>query len=265
MHDLFSPQGLLSIQRLATRPSALIFDFDGTLAPIVPHRNDAKIPAQTAAHLMVLSRSWPVAVVTGRSVEDAQKRLGFTPDYLFGNHGSERAGHPALDTLDAGLNKCRTLLSEHALALTARKVSVEDKGLSLALHYRQCDDPVGTSIWLEELLQSIAKDTAVTGGHMVINVLPTRAADKGDALLTILQESSAETALVVGDDENDEAAFLKAPENALTVRIGLHGTCSHARFNLSGQHQISALLSILVRQKNQFCYAFDKKKYAALL
>ena len=250
MRHLFSSEGLCCTQRLASFPSVLIFDFDGTLAPIVPHFNDAKVPVRTAQQLMALSRWWPIAVVTGRSVDDAKKRLGFTPDYLFGNHGAQRADQVIASYMSEGLNTCRKLLHRYLPALVARKVGVEDKGMSLALHYRQCDNPVAVCAWLHELMASVPDDIVVTDGHLVINILPMHAPDKGDALLTILQDCAAINALVIGDDDNDEAAFVKAPKHAVTVRIGPPGVVSRARFRLHGQNQVGALLAKLVELGN---------------
>ena len=257
MRHLFSSEGLSCIQRLALFPSVLVFDFDGTLAPIVPHFDDAKVPVQTARQLMALSRWWPVAVVTGRSVDDAKKRLGFTPDYLFGNHGAQRADQVIDPHLSEGLNTCRKLLHRHLPALVGRKVDVEDKGMSLALHYRQCDNPVTVCAWLHELMASTPDDIVVTDGHMVVNILLMHAPDKGDALLTILQDCGATNAFVVGDDDNDEAAFVRAPQQAVTVRIGLPEVVSRARFRLHGQYQIGALLAKLMDLRNWKCEMCD--------
>ena len=50
----------------------------------------------------------------------------------------------------------------------------------------------------------------LTDGHMVVNILLMHAPDKGDALLSLLQDCDVANALVVGDDDNDEAAFEKS-------------------------------------------------------
>lgn len=250
MRHLLSPAGLFSIQQMASLPSVLIFDLDGTLAPLVSHFSDARVPLHTARLLTFLSRLWPIAVVTGRSVKDAEQRLGFTPDYLFGNHGAERAGQPASANLSERLNTFRHVLHQYAVAMAARKVVLEDKGISLALHYRQSDNPVATCAWLHELVDSVPTDVVATDGHKVVNILQPHAPDKGDALKVIMQDSHAVSALVVGDDDNDESAFVMAPELAVTVRIGALTTNSRAKFRLDGQHQVDWLLEFLLRQRN---------------
>ena len=260
MGHLFSPVGMLCLQRLAAVPSVLVFDLDGTLAPIVTHFSQAAVPAGTARRLTRLTQFWPVVVVTGRSVADARRILGFTPDYLFGNHGAERADQndQIKEMAKAGqavttqrLNNYRQLAGQFANALEARNVNFEDKGLSLALHYRQSNSPVSTRAWLHELISSVGAraegpEALVTDGHMVINILLPHAPDKGDALLTTMQECGAQTALVVGDDANDEPAFVKAPSHAVTVRINAAHAPTSARFSLSGQFEVDTLLEHLL-------------------
>ena len=208
------------------------------------------MPLRTAKQLTDLSRLWPIAIVTGRSIKDTEGRLGFTPDYLFGNHGAERMGQLATPNLSAGLNAFRHVLLQHAAAMTAQKIVVEDKGMSLALHYRQSDNPAATCAWLHQLIISARTDVVVTDGHKVINILQLHALDKGDAVKIILQESNAVSALVVGDDNNDESAFLMAPELAVTVRIGLELTDSCAKFRLDSQDQVDWLLQFLLGLKH---------------
>ena len=248
MRNLFSTEGLFALQNLASVPSVLVFDLDGTLAPLVPHFADAKVPLRMTGQLMSLSRLWPIAVVTGRSVKDAQGRLGFTPDYLFGNHGAERAGQPALASFSDGLDAFRRFVHPHLKAMTAQKIILEDKEMSLALHYRQADNPASTCAWLHALITTGPADVVVTHGHNVINILQLHAPDKGHALQRIMQDSQAVCALVVGDDDNDESAFAMAPELAVTVRIGAATTKSCARFRLNYQHQVERLLDALLEK-----------------
>ena len=249
MAGLFSPHGLFSVCRLAAVPSVLAFDLDGTLAPLVPRPDDARVPAATAERLKALSRLWPLGIITGRGIDDAKHRLGFTPRYLFGNHGAERAGSAASAVLHGRLDPCREHLRRCKPAMQSRWIVLEDKGLSLALHYALAPNIVMTRAWLDELIAPVGDQVHATHGHQVLNITPHHAPDKGDALQAILQASGVTNALVVGDDENDEAAFAKAPKQAVTVRIGPPGVYSRARFRLSGQYQISALLTILLNLK----------------
>jgi len=56
-----------------TRPLAVFLDYDGTLTPIVPHHRDAWLPAATRDAVAALARRIPVAVVSGRDLDDVRK------------------------------------------------------------------------------------------------------------------------------------------------------------------------------------------------
>ena len=246
MARLFSPHGLFSVCRLAAVPSVLAFDLDGTLAPLMPRPTDARVPEDTAARLKALSRVWPLGVITGRAVDDARDRLGFTPRYLFGNHGAERANTAASTVLHDRLDPCREHLHRYRPAMQTRWIVFEDKGLSLALHYALAPNVAMTRAWLDTLIAPVSDQIHATHGHQVMNIVPQHAPDKGDALLEIMQDCRAVKALVVGDDVNDECAFDKAPAGSVTVRIGPPQVPTSARFRLSFQSQVDRLLSMLL-------------------
>ena len=246
MADVFSAPGMASLTRLGAVPSVLAFDLDGTLAPIVPNPDDARVPETTAALLTALERLWPLAIITGRSIADARERLGFLPTYLYGNHGAERPEGTLTSAWRRRLNPCRKHLISNRAELASRGVVVEDKGLSLALHYRSSGDAGMASSWLDALVAPVNGSIHTSHGHWVMNITPRHAPDKGDALLEVVQCSRAVQALMVGDDVNDECAFAKAPPGSVTVRVGPLDTSSGAQFRLSAQGRVDELLTMLL-------------------
>ena len=64
---------------------AIVRLVDGTLAPIVARPADARVPAAVAHRLQRLASRLPVAVVSGRRVQDVRPRLLFTPWPSVGN------------------------------------------------------------------------------------------------------------------------------------------------------------------------------------
>ena len=264
---LFSARGVRDLRALARRRCALVFDLDGTLAPLVAQRTDAQVPAATAARLQQLCRSWPTAVVTGRSASDAAARLGFEPGCLIGNHGAERWGASATDNsraLHSALAPVRERLRLAAGDLQACGIEVEDKGLSLALHYRDSTDPATALATARELLATGADALRIAHGHHVVNVTPLNAPDKGDALKAVLAEWDLDCALVVGDDSNDEPAFLKAPPGSVTVRIGPLETRTSARFRLDFQTDVDQLLDQMLRLRAAAGSIFENHRAAAV-
>lgn len=246
MTALFSPQGLLSVYRLAVTPSLLAFDLDGTLAPLVPLAANARVPADTADKLRALSLVWPLGVITGRAIEDARPRLGFTPRYLVGNHGAELDNAPASAVLIATLDRCREHFLRHTAAMQAQSITLEDKGLSLALHYTRATNTAMARAWLNALIEPVREKICANHGHCVMNITPANAPDKGDALLDLMHDCKATKALVVGDDVNDEMAFDKAPAGSVTIRIGSSQVPTLARFRLYSQDRVNRLLSVLL-------------------
>lgn len=93
------------------RKPLLAFDFDGTLTPIVSRPEQAFASKAVALRLHALSQLLPVAIVTGRTIEDARERLGFVPTYLIGNHGAQDENDPVKTAfLCEGLNPLREAL-----------------------------------------------------------------------------------------------------------------------------------------------------------
>ena len=243
MKHLFTPEGEAALQAILALRPLLAFDFDGTLAPIVVRPDDARVPPAVARHLETIAREFPVAILTGRSVADVTPRLGFAPLYVIGNHGAEDpAGSAPLggDALDA----LRLRLAGDT-GLAAAGVVVEDKRLSLALHYRTAADPQAALARIDALLVGIEPALARFGGKFVVNVVAAGLPDKGDALLELVQRTGVEAAMFVGDDVTDEAVFRRARPPWLTVRIGRDDPRSAAMFGLDSETELVTVLARL--------------------
>src|SRR5438046_236383 len=139
MRHLFLRQGRAALVAALQGHPLLAFDFDGTLAPIVAHPNDARVTGALSERLARLADVRPVAVITGRSVDDVAPRLGFVPQYIVGNHGAENPIEAAQLDMSA-LEAFRARLAAQAAQLASCGVGIEDKGYSVALHYRLADD-----------------------------------------------------------------------------------------------------------------------------
>ncbi len=249
MRPLATPEGQAALEALMARRPLLAFDFDGTLAAIVAHPDDAR-PALAVTHrLAALSERLPVAVVSGRRVADLRARLGFEPRYLVGNHGAEGLpGRPpaAESGGDAALRALRDRLAGQAPVLQAAGVTLEDKGDSLALHFRRAAAPVAALRLIRRLLAPPDDRLRIFGGKRVVNVVPRGAPDKAMAMMAIAQDCGADAALFAGDDLNDEPVFAAAPPQWLTLRVGCRGAGSQARWCIAGPSQMAPLLQRLL-------------------
>jgi trehalose 6-phosphate phosphatase len=246
MKHLFAPDGRQAIAAVMRLRPLLAFDFDGTLAPIVLRPDDARVAAPVARALARLGSTHPIAIVTGRRVADVVARLGFEPAFIVGSHGAEGLSGEPLADFEAALTDVRRRLADHAAALGHAGVLIEDKGSSIALHYRIAADPVLALQSIDAALADVGPDVRIFGGKFVVNAVAAAAPDKGVAMLRLVERASAGAALFVGDDVNDEAVFEIAPPHWLTVRVGRVDTGTRARYYLDSHHDMARLMQQLI-------------------
>lgn len=217
----------------------LVFDYDGTLAPIVDEPACADMREQTRDLLTGLSHRFDVAIISGRSRRDVLGFLeGITLVDVIGNHGAEVYGSAprvAVDRIFVWQKILERRLAGH------EGLVIEDKGLSLSVHYRRSSDPAAT----EAAIRSAARDlpgARLVGGKFVVNVVIDNVADKGLALLRLMARLGSPRAVYVGDDETDEDVFRRcARPEILRIRIG-PVTTSAAEWLIEDQSQIDLLL-----------------------
>ena len=134
--------------RAALSSALVALDFDGTLAPISPHPDDAR-PLAGALQILrdVRATGATLAVVTGRTVASLLRVSGFgvVPGIvIYGTHGAERwqAGELRTPAIPAGLQELRLSLPGLLTSIAHdRQLWIEDKGLSLVIHARLTAEP----------------------------------------------------------------------------------------------------------------------------
>jgi len=245
MRHLFHREGRAALASALQRYSLLAFDFDGTLAPIVPRSSDAQVPGPVAERLTRLAELRPVAVITGRSVDDVAPRLGFVPKYIVGNHGAEDPDEESRIDM-AVLGAFRVRLADAREQLDACGIELEDKGYSIALNYRPAPDRAAAQHCVEVLLRDLDPGLRFMISNSTANIVVAGAPDKGDAMASLVARAHADSAIFVGDDLNDEAVFARAEPDWLTVRIGLDDPLSRADFFLDSYADVVTLLQTML-------------------
>lgn len=232
------------LERFSWSRVLLAFDFDGTLAPIVDRPRDARMRARTRARLATLAERYPCAVISGRSRSDVTRRLsGVRVAAVIGNHGVE----PTRDMATHAAAVARFLPVLQARLASMRGVEIEDKGYSVAIHYRRSRSKRAAKAAIHAAIAGLEGTPRVIGGKQVVNVVPAGAPHKGIAVQQLRQDLGADTVLYVGDDVTDEDVFaLDEPGRLLSVRIGRSST-SAAPYYLRDQSEIDALLDRLVK------------------
>ena len=216
--------------------SALFLDIDGTLAELADDPSSVHIDDAIARLLPTLAErlGGALALVTGRSISDVDRLVGGLP--IAGQHGVERRGADGAIHLHAPspavIARMRELLS--TLAAQHPALRLEDKGVTLALHYRRA--PALASYVHRALRRSMGSPSVADGyvlqpGKMLMEVRPG-ARDKGTAIRDFLGESpfAGRRPVFVGDDRTDEHGFaLVTAHGGWAVKVGRGPTCAHYR------------------------------------
>jgi trehalose 6-phosphate phosphatase len=197
--------------------SALFLDIDGTLLDFVPRPEDSRVPPPLLATIDGLRRALggALAVVSGRKLADVDRLFAPLQLAAAGQHGAEaRLAPDGTTQLFAGpAAELATLLAAMQPYLaTHRAIRTEDKGLSIAFHYRGAEREAPR---LREVLAGAVAPYAAAlqllDGHLCFDVRP-RNEHKGTVVERFLAAPpfSGRVPVYVGDAETDEDGFVAA-------------------------------------------------------
>jgi trehalose 6-phosphate phosphatase len=258
--------------RADRRHAAVLFDIDGTLAPIVDRASDAHVPESTRQLLIAVAGAYGlVACVSGRRASQARAMVSIGTISYLGSHGIEelRPGW-TMARLDPAITEWVRRIQEfgarHDTAETRKlRVRLEDKGPIVAFHWRGAPDEGAA----HEVVERIAAEAGDAGlathwGRKVLEVRPPVPFDKGAGVRRLLEEAgdSITSALYAGDDRTDLDAFRAlaelADEGKLTrvVRVGVQSEegpaeiRSQADVLVDGPPGVRQLLSLLAADED---------------
>jgi len=244
----------------------LLSDYDGTLTPIVSRPDEAILSPEIRGKLRALIEkpAFSVGIISGRSLFEIKAMVGIEGIYYAGNHGLEIEG-PSLKLINPAAEAAQAEIKDLARQLSAKLASiegiiVEDKGLSLSVHYRLVKksevNAVAeifhqiTSPWLRE------GKIKVTSGKKVWEVRPPIDWHKGKAVEAIMKEMKAVLkceqllAVYLGDDATDEDAFkvIQHPQG-WGIFVGHENPSSNAEYFLDSTSEVLTFLSRLLDLK----------------
>jgi trehalose 6-phosphate phosphatase len=247
-------------QREALGHMLIALDFDGTIAPIVPHPEDAQLlpEARPVLDALAARADTEIALISGRSLQDLMKRVAIKDVYYAGNHGIEIHG-PDLDDVVPGALDLRPRVQHFLAALEAALgdipgIYLENKQLSLSVHYRMVDDEAEQRR-IEETVQQVFDEhregLRVTTGKRVREVRPDIDWHKGKALLYIIEEieqvrGAQMLPMFVGDDKTDEDGFAALPPGGAGILVGPPETSTAARSFVRTPEEAVSLLEQLI-------------------
>lgn len=257
MRDARAELGSIAAQ-VEKRGCVVLVDFDGTLAPIVRHHRAARMSAATRSLLGAVSKRFPTAVVSGRALDDVRMRVRLPISYA-GAHGLEMHVHGGdrIPTVRMPAATARAFEGARAALLSAargyRRIRIEDKGVSLAIHYRSLrgdavrafrrDARIAIAPFVRKRMVRAIDDLGT------FDIMPDLKRTKGHAvreLVRALRASPRALAVYIGDGMTDEDAFraLRAPH--FTIRVGKSAT-SAARLFVARRADVDTILRKLSR------------------
>lgn len=254
-------------QRLDATPLLLLLDVDGTLAPIAPRPDFARVPDDTQRVVRELAAvpGVHVALISGRRVADVRRMIGVPHVWAIGNHGIEVAEPDAAPGIRETVAPFEAAIAEasrrcEAIARDKTGVIVENKRWTLSVHYRLAHPGIVPTLDAE--LTAIAGQLGlrVTHGKEVLEVRPPVSIDKGVAAVELARRLHAlegGAVLCAGDDRTDEDMFRSLREayaRAITVRVGVEpgrpGPDTAAEFCVADTAQMRELLEwVLARRR----------------
>jgi len=229
---------------------ALFLDVDGTLINFARRPDEIEPRPELIETLGTLQRIFPLALISGRRISDLDRL--FAPLCLpaAGQHGAERRSadgniHLAPVPQDA-LIPARMFLG--AWKRERPGVVLEDKGLSMAVHYR------GAPEWEREASEVLEKAARLLGGMYVVRSgkmvaeLRPSGYDKGRAIEAFMGEVPflGRVPIFAGDDATDEEGFEVVNRlEGHSIKVG-EGTTA-ARWRLANAEQVLDWLSRFAR------------------
>ena len=201
--------------RLDGLPLAAMLDIDGTLSPIAPTPAEATIPAETrkTVSALIQLRGVTVALVTGRTVQDARRMAAIRDAWIIGNHGYELGAPDGTVTVHEGARQYEKVVAEAANTLSqlqARGAFVELKRWTLSFHYRTADPGLAPALVGAAIDTATRLGLRAIQGRKVVDIRPPLDVNKGTATIEFASRGALDpggSVMYAGDDSTDEDAF----------------------------------------------------------
>jgi alpha,alpha-trehalase len=250
------PSALEHIQEITGRTGrlAIFLDYDGTLTPIVSHPEKALLPNSVRQTIRELGAHAPVAILSGRDLDDVRQRVNIDTIIYAGSHGFDISGPGGLRKQVAAeflpnLDLAETEVEEALAGIPGARV--ERKRFSIAAHYRNTKESD-----LPELERAVSEVAArhpelrTIAAKKVYELQPNIDWDKGRALMWLLESLRFDRQEVfpiyIGDDLTDEDAFRALQERGVGILVSEQGPATAASYSLSDPTEVQRFLRELV-------------------
>jgi len=233
---------------------AVFLDYDGTLTPIVSHPEDAWLSESMRQTLRSLAARVPVAILSGRDLDDVRGRVLVDGIVYAGSHGFDIAGAGGLrrelgaaylPVLDKAEMELREALDEIPGA------QLERKHFSVAAHYRNVDETDAFKVRLAvDAVGERHRELRRMDGKKVYELLPDIDWNKGKAMLwlleTLLLDSGNALPIYIGDDRTDEDAFRALEKVGIGILVTEKPQVTAASYRLNNSDEVERFLGELI-------------------
>jgi trehalose 6-phosphate phosphatase len=240
-------QKLLNLVKNKSK-TLFIFDYDGTLTPIVPIPDDAILGERSSETLNKLADlpDTKLAIVSGRSLRNLkqliQNKLS-TKIMLLGTHGAEIGRESESNEYSKYLTEIRNKYIDNSL------LDVEEKTLSIAIHYKRYPDPeeIKNKLYLEA--ENYKEIFRVQEGHKVFEFLP-KDINKGKAIDYFHQEFPEYLLVFFGDDLTDNYAFSRVNDfEGISVQVDNRLKDEIAKFFIPSVEKLYELIEAYINSR----------------
>lgn len=252
-----TPELLAAVRRVAAADHLLVaMDFDGTMAPLVDHAEDARSLPRSAAAFAALAGlpQTSTALISGRALASL-RAVALPPErtLLIGSHGAETwlgPDSPPLVLDDARqelLAGVRRVLEE--IVEEAPGTLLEDKPAGVVLHTRLADDDVADdAVAAARAVLQDRPGVFLKTGNRVLETSVVRAS-KGEGVDFLRQATGATAVVFAGDDVTDEDALGRLLPGDVGVKVGLDFT--QAEFRVEAPLHVAELMEALLRERRR--------------
>jgi trehalose 6-phosphate phosphatase len=254
---LFSRAAWAAVQTATGDPRRrllLIFDVDGTLAPIASRPAMARVPRKTLS-LLALAARLPgvrVAVMSARPLRDLRRLVPVARVARIAQYGLEGPLAPSVRTRRR-FRRAARIIGERLRPVKAPfpGAFIEQKGLSVAVHHRALT--AHRRATLLRRLRAAEREVRALGfgtqlGDRVNDFVPI-GYDKGRALRALRARVRPGATIFFGDSAGDEPAFAALAPTDVSVCVGSGWTA--ARYRVRGPRDVARFLSALVSERTQ--------------
>jgi trehalose 6-phosphate phosphatase len=212
---------------------ALFLDVDGTLLEFAGHPREVEVPPGLITILSDLARKVPLALISGRPIVDLDCLFVPLKLPMAGQHGGERRAATGqvtrkdrLAPLSVARGKLAEFVADHPGLL------LEDKGLTLALHYRRAQHlkPLVEAV-MGLMMREVGREFILLAGNRVYEIRPS-GANKGLAIAAFMEELPfmGRVPVFIGDDVTDEEGFVAVNRlGGLSIKVGEGDTAARWR------------------------------------